>query len=122
MFTVTQVIKLSKEKIMKYWKTILVMAVIMLLVAALIVITKTKLVSQEERVTLDRIRQYKIVKEEQQLIVDILQAKYDAAVLQSKMQPAQRPRPVQRPAIPEGTPVTIEGEFIPVEKLPPEMQ
>lgn len=107
---------------MKYWKTILVVAVIMLLVAALIVITRTKLVSQEERVTLDRIRQYKIVKEEQQLIVDILQAKYEMAVLQSKMQPAQKPRPVQRPVMPEGTPVNIEGKFIPVEKLPPEMQ
>lgn len=42
-----------------------------------------------------RIKQYKLVKEEQQLITDILTLRYDAAVIQAKFKPAQpAPQPV----------------------------
>lgn len=106
----------------KNWKTIVVLVVMALLVAALIVVVKRKLVPPEEKMTLERIRQYKILRQEQQLIVEILQFKYDAAVLQAKFQPAPQ-RAQQGPArqkvnVPE---LGIEGEFIPLNELPPEM-
>lgn len=46
---------------------------------------------QSEKDIQNRISQYELVKEEQQLITDILTLKYEAAVIQSKFQPAPPP-------------------------------
>lgn len=97
---------------MKNWKTVLVTAVIALLVVALVLMTQRGIVPQGERETKNRIRQYKIVLEEQRLITEILTLKYDAAVIQSKFKPA----PEQ--SLPPGT---IESmEYIPMDKIPPD--
>lgn len=73
---------------MKQWKTVLVSVAIALLVAALVVLTLRVSGSQSERDIKNRISQYKLVKEERQLITDILTLKYEAAVIQSKFQSA----------------------------------
>lgn len=72
------------------WKTIVVTAVIGLLVATLAVIgwrSRTNYAIQT------RIGQYKLMKEEQQLITDILNLKYEAALIKAKFNPAPTTAP-----------------------------
>jgi len=99
---------------MKNWKTSLVTAVIVLLVVALGLMLLRNSESQAERDTRGRISQYEMIAKEQRLITEILTLKYDAAVIQSKFQPAQRP-PTQQP------PGSIDSmEFIPIDQIPPD--
>ena len=99
---------------MKNWKTVLVTAVIALLVVALVLMAQRGYVSQNERAAKARIKQYKIVLDEQRLITEILTLKYDAAVIQSKYQPTQKPATQN---VPNGE---ITGmEYIPMDKIPP---
>ena len=80
------------------WK----MMLIVLLVAAgcSVSLTPDKLVkADKERVlaeVVERTRQLKIMKDEQQLMKDILQLRYEQLVLKSKMQPSQ-PKPEPQP-------------------------
>lgn len=95
------------------WKTVLVTAVIALLVVALVLMAQRSFVSQEIRVVENRIKQYEIIAKEQRLITEILTLKYDAAVIQSKLKPAQ-------PAAQNVPAGTITGmEYIPMDKIPP---
>jgi len=80
---------------MKQWKTVLVTAVIVLLVVAL---APVKPVEPEKDIK-GRIKQLKLVLEEQKLITEILQLRYDAAVIRAKFTPAQ-PEPAPQPALP----------------------
>ncbi len=68
--------------------------------------------------TLERIRTYKIVHEEQQLVRDIMLLRVEVSKLQAANAPQQRP---QRPQVkvPE---LGVEGEFVPLDQLPPEHQ
>lgn len=71
---------------MKQWKTVLVSVVFALLVGALVVLALR--VYEPQRDIKDRISQYQLVLEEQQLITDILTLRYDVAVIQAKFKPA----------------------------------
>jgi len=82
---------------MKQWKTVLVTAVIVLLVVALALVS-VKPVEPEKDIK-GRIKQLKLVLEEQKLITEILQFRYDAAVIRAKFTPAQ-PEPAPQPALP----------------------
>lgn len=84
------------------WKTVLVTAVIALLV---VVLTFLSLKAFEPHKDIkNRISQYKLVLEEQELITKILTLKYEGAVIQAKFQPAPA-----RPA-PPPTRTVIESE------------
>lgn len=73
------------------WKTVLVTAVIVLLVVGLVLLSVKALESQSGRDIKSRIKQYELVKVEQQLITDILTLKYEAAAIRSKFEPAPPP-------------------------------
>ena len=70
---------------MKQWKTVLVTAVIVSLVA---ILTFTFWKTQKTYPIRSRIGQYRLMKEEQQLMLDILKLRYETTVIQSKFQPA----------------------------------
>ena len=77
------------------WKNIGLTALIVLLVVVLALLAFRALEPQAERDLKNRIKQYKVIKEEQQLACDILKLKYEIAVIQSKFTPAPVPnRPV----------------------------
>jgi len=78
---------------MKQWKTVLVTAVIALLVVVLIVLAQKAIEPQDEREIKARIKSYKLVLEEQSLITEILNLRYEAAVIQAKFKPAPQPAP-----------------------------
>jgi len=82
---------------MKQWKTVLVTAVIVLLVVALALVS-VKPVEPEKDIK-GRTKQLKLVLEEQKLITEILQLRYEAAVIRAKFAPAQ-PEPAPQPALP----------------------
>jgi len=82
---------------MKQWKTVLVTAVIVLLVVALALMSVKPI--EPEKDIKGRIKQLKLVLEEQKLITEILQLRYDAAVIRAKFAPAQ-PEPAPQPALP----------------------
>jgi len=84
---------------MKNLKTVLVTAVIVLLFVVLVLLAVKAFESQPLKETKSRIKQLKLVKEEQQLITDILNLRYDAALVRSKFSPAQ-PEPIPQPALP----------------------
>ena len=73
------------------WKTVLVTAVIVLLVVALGIMASRVLVSQDARAIKKRINMYEIVRDEQQLITEILTLRYDAALIQAKFNPVSDP-------------------------------
>ena len=57
---------------------------------------------KSEAETVERIRQYKILKEEQQLVTDILKIRYEAAVIKTKLNPGlQLPQPVSDASVKE---------------------
>lgn len=78
------------------WKIILVMLLVATMAGCSVTLAPDKLVKAEkERVlaeVVERTRQLQIMKEEQQLMKDILLLRYEQLVLKSKMQPAQ-PKP-----------------------------
>lgn len=76
---------------MKQWKTIVVTAVIALFVVAFALLAFKAFEPQEVRDIKTRISKYRLVREEQQLITDILNLKYEAAVIQAKFKPAPPP-------------------------------
>lgn len=77
---------------MKQLKVVLVTAVIALLVVVLTLLAFKSIEPQRE--IKSRINQYKLIKEEQQLIHDIVSLRYETAVIQAKFKPApQRPAP-----------------------------
>jgi len=82
---------------MKQWKTVLVTAVIVLLVVALALVSVKPI--EPEKDIKGRTKQLKLVLEEQKLITEILQLRYDAAVIRAKFAPAQ-PEPAPQPALP----------------------
>lgn len=74
------------------WKTVLVTAVIVLLVAVLVLnailnIGEWAFEPKASKDIKNRIKQYELVLEEQQLITEILTLKYEAVVIQAKFQP-----------------------------------
>ncbi len=73
---------------MKNWRTILVTAVIVLLVAILGWMVLTNLETQATKDTKGRIKQYKLIREEQEMIRDILTFRYETSLLQAKFKPA----------------------------------
>ena len=73
-------------------KTVLVTAVIVLLVVAIALMAERSLVSQVERDTEKRIRQYRMIEEEQRLITSIVTLRYEAALIQAKFNPAPIPQ------------------------------
>lgn len=82
------------------WKTVLVKAFIVLLIAALALllvkgiefqIVQSLESKQATREIKDRIKQYELVLEEQQLITEILTLKYEATLIQAKFQSAPPP-------------------------------
>lgn len=72
---------------MKQWKTVLVTAVIVLLVVALCLVGCKFLATDAEQSIKERIEQYKLIREEQQLITDIMTLRYDVAVIRAKYGP-----------------------------------
>jgi len=82
---------------MKQWKTVLVTAVIVLLVVALALVSVKPI--EPEKDIKGRTKQLKLVLEEQKLITEILQLRYDAAVIRAKFAPTQ-PEPAPQPALP----------------------
>jgi len=82
---------------MKQWKTVLVTAVIVLLVVALALVSVKPI--EPEKDIKGRTKQLKLVLEEQKLITEILQLRYEAAVIRAKFAPAQ-PEPAPQPALP----------------------
>ena len=73
-------------------KTVLVTAFIALLVVG-VALLSVKAFEPHKDIK-DRIKQYKLVLEEQELITKILTLKYEGAVIQAKFQPApQKPVP-----------------------------
>lgn len=73
---------------MKNWRTVLVTTVFVLLVAMLGWMVLRNLGSGAIRATKGRIRQYEVIREEQELIRDILKFRYETAQLQAKFKPA----------------------------------
>lgn len=80
-------------------KTVLVTAVIALLVVVLVFLSVKAFEPHKD--IKGRIKQYELVKEEQQLITDILTLKYEAAVIQSKFKPAPQPTPAPQVNVPK---------------------
>lgn len=74
------------------WKTMLLVLLVAAMAGCSVSLTPDKLVQAEkDRVmaeTVVRIRQLEIAKQEQQLMKDIMQLRYEQLVLNSKMQPA----------------------------------
>ena len=79
---------------MKNWKTVLMTAVIVLLVVVLIVLAQKAIEPQDEREIKAQNKSYKLVLENQKLITEILNLRYEAAVIQAKFKPAPRPAPL----------------------------
>ena len=71
---------------MKQWKVVLVTAVIALLVVALCLSNWNVLETGEQTIK-ERIKQYSLIRDEQQLITDIWTLRYEAAVMQAKFNP-----------------------------------
>ena len=87
------------------WKNVLFTAVIALLVVVLVLMSVKVFGPQSARDIKGRIKQYKIVKEEQQLITEILTLKYEAALIQAKFKPA-----APRPSPPVASPAPLPQE------------
>lgn len=81
---------------MKNWRTVLVTAVIVLLVAILGWMVLTNLGSETIRATKVRIKKYEVIRREQELIRDILKFRYETAQLQAKFKPAPLPQIVPK--------------------------
>jgi len=86
---------------MKQWKTIVVTIVVLLWIATVIVLVKRPwgdVAPEVDNVKLAqaRIAELKVVLEEQRLITEIITLRYDAAVIQSKLQPAPQPAPAPK--------------------------
>lgn len=81
-------------------KVILVLILVAAMAGCTVSLTPDKLVrANKEKVlaeTVERIRQLEIAKQEQQLMKDIMQLRYEQLVLNSKMRPAQ-PKPEPQP-------------------------
>ena len=71
---------------MKQWKVVLVTAVIALLVVALC-LSNWNVRETGEQTIKERIKQYNLIRDEQQLITDIWTLRYEAAVMQAKFNP-----------------------------------
>jgi len=97
---------------MKEWKTIVIVVVVALLVAAVVymIYDKNRTETTPEEIALSnlqkRIGQLKVLKEEQALTRDVMLIQQEIKELNLKAQA----KPV------------IEGEFIPIDKLPEEMK
>lgn len=85
---------------MKNWRTILVTTVFVLLVAILGWMVLTNIGSEAIRATKGRIKQYEVIRTEQELIRDILKFRYETAQLQAKFKPAPLARPQMIPEVP----------------------
>lgn len=70
---------------MKNLKTVVLTVTAIALVALLAFTVQNR---WETRVIRSRIKQYEMVKQEQQLITDILNLRYEAAMIQAKFNPA----------------------------------
>lgn len=81
---------------MKNWKAVVLTVVVILLVAMLIPIIKNH---WETRAIRSRIAKFELIWQEQKLATDILKARYDAAVIQSKFNPA--PPAIEPPKVKE---------------------
>ena len=68
------------------WKNVLVTVVIVLLVVVLALLALELFEPHKE--IKSRIKQYKLILTEQQLVTEIVKLKYEAAVIQAKVQPA----------------------------------
>ena len=83
---------------MKNWKAVLMTAVIVLLVVVLIVVlivlAQKAIEPQDEREIKAQNKSYKLVLENQKLITEILNLRYEAAVIQAKFKPAPQPAPL----------------------------
>lgn len=75
---------------MKNWKTVVVTVLVILLVVVLANVAWNK---WETRAIRSRIAQYGLMKQEQQLALDILNLRYETAVIKSKFQPAPQAAP-----------------------------
>lgn len=83
------------------WKHVLLTAVIALLVVVLALVVFKIIEPQTQRDIRTRIKQYEIVAKEQRLITEILTLRYEAALIQAKFKPQQRPAqpPVPQPGV-----------------------
>ena len=72
---------------MKKSNSIALTAVITLLVVVIVLLTVKAIEPQSERQIKGRIKQLKVIKEEQQLTYDIIKLRYETAVIQAKMTP-----------------------------------
>lgn len=72
---------------MKQWKVILVTVVIVLLIAALCLVGSKVLKKDTELSIKGRIKQYKLIRDEQELITDIVTLRYEAALIRAKFNP-----------------------------------
>lgn len=72
---------------MKQWKTVLVTTVIVLLIAALCLVGSKFLKTDTELSIKGRIKQYKLIRDEQELITEIMTLRYEAALIRSKINP-----------------------------------
>lgn len=73
---------------MKQWKTVLVTTVIVLLIAALFLVVRSKSLKTNEELSIEgRIKQYKLIRDEQELITEIMTLRYEAALIRSKINP-----------------------------------
>ncbi len=77
---------------MKQWKTVVVTMIIALLVAMLVIVVWN---NRETKAIKSQIAQYELVKQQQQLVLDILKIRYETAVVQK----ALRPPPVTKPKV-----------------------
>lgn len=80
-----------RRKLMKQWKTVVVTAIMVSLVAILAVIVWNNRKTQAIR---SRIAQYELIRQEQQLKTDIIKLGYEAALIQAKLNPKPKIQPV----------------------------
>lgn len=69
------------------WKTVLVTTVIVLLITALCLMGSKVLKKDIEPSIKERIKQYKLIAEEQRFITEIWTLRYEAALMQAKFNP-----------------------------------
>lgn len=73
---------------MKNWKVIVLTVFVILLVAILTFSVRSMWETREIR---SQIKQFKLIREREQLTLDILNIRYDTAVIQAKFQSAAQP-------------------------------
>jgi len=104
---------------MKSWKTVSVVAVFVVLVVSLGLVARYALQDKEVKAAKARIETFKIVEEEQGLILSILEKKIAVAKINAQYGQKPAAAPAAAPAPPAAAPGAITGmEYIPMDQIP----